>query len=244
MRALEFGRRVPGRSALAILWFDLGRFLTHVTCRLLYRLRVSGYEHVPSHGPVLAISNHQSLLDPIVNGAALRDRQFTPIARESLFRFRPFGLLIRSYGAVPLAKSGSDIAALRVAVAELAAGRCVLMYPEGTRSADGTMRPFEKGVMLLQRRAKVDVLPMGMEGASDAWPRGSRFPRLSGRIEVRVGEVIPASRLAALSPDEAKALLETTVDRLRLEARASLRERTRGRWPRLGSDLPLARAST
>ena len=54
MKRLQWSRRVPGRSALRILWWDFSRFVSATTLRLLYGLRVRGLEHVPTHGPVLS----------------------------------------------------------------------------------------------------------------------------------------------------------------------------------------------
>lgn len=224
-----------------ILWWDISRWISGMTLRILYGMRVRGVEHIPASGPVLFVSNHQSFFDPIINGAVVKDRQYTAIARESLFRFKPFAWLIRSYGALSVAGEASDTAAIKIALGELAAGRCILIYPEGTRSPDAAMREFQRGVLLLQRRAKVDVVPIGIDGASDTWPRHSKRPVLRGRIAVEAGPVIPAATLAALSADEAMDFLTREVDRLRLAARRAIRERTRGRWPSVGpGDEPAA----
>lgn len=231
MRRFQFAQRVPGGRPLRILWWDVCRTLTCAALRLLYRFRVRGLEHVPRRGPVLFISNHQSYLDPAIDSSIARDRQFTAIARESLFRFKPFGWLIRSIGAVPVAGDGNDAAAMRVALGELAAGRCILIYPEGTRSPDGRLQEFQRGILLLQRRAKVDVLPIGVDGGQDVWPRGRAAPLLRGRLAACAGPLITAARLAELGPDEALELLESEVDRLRLEARAMIRASSGGRWP-------------
>ncbi|MBL9120536.1 MAG: 1-acyl-sn-glycerol-3-phosphate acyltransferase [Phycisphaerae bacterium] len=245
MRRFQFRRRVPGGKMIRILWWDFIRFLSSGLLRILYRLRVTGIEHVPSTGPILFVSNHQSYFDPAINAMIATDRQFTAIAREKLFRFKPFGLLIRSIGALSVAGEGGDAAALKIALAELNAGRCILIYPEGTRSSDGTMQPFQRGVLLLQRRAKVDVVPVGLDGASDIWPRDRAKPLWRGRLAACAGPVIPASRLASMSADDAMELLESEVDRLRLQARAMIRERSGGRWPLRGpGDEPRKRANS
>lgn len=238
MKRFEYGRRMPGRSAPAIFWWDVVRYVTGLYLRVAYRFKVRGSEHVPAHGPVLFVSNHQSFLDPAITANAATDRPFRPFARESLFRFKPFGMLIRSFGALPVAGAGSDMAVMRVALSELAAGRCVHVYPEGTRSEDGRMKAFERGVLLLQRRAKVDVVPMGIDGACDAWPKGKSLPGLRGRIEVHIGPAISSARLAELGPEDALALLRGEVDRLRLAARASILERSGGRWPQRSDPNP------
>lgn len=209
-RRFEFSRRVPGRSAAAIVWFDFGRFVVASVLTILHRFRVIGRERIPARGPVLIVCNHVSYLDPMVVGSGMKDRQFSPIARESLFRFKPFGWLLRSYGCIPIRREGGDAAAMRAALGELEAGRCVVVFPEGTRSPDGSMQPFRRGVLLLLKRAKAAVLPMGVAGTFEAWPKGRR-PRLFGRIVLAVGEPIPSETLLTLPAEEILARLEREV---------------------------------
>lgn len=231
MRFLGAARRVPGRGAIAVAWFDLCETLFEVIVRVVYRLRVEGKGHVPRTGPAIFVSNHQSFLDPVANGCAVQDRQFTAIARRSLFRFPIAGWILRSWGAIAIDERRGEAESLRAALGELAAGRCVLIYPEGTRSEDGRLRPFRRGFMLLQRKSGADVVPMAIAGSIDAWPKGQRLPGLSGRVQVNVGPPILASELAGMAPDEALDRIRREVSQLLDEANAGLRRRTRGRWP-------------
>ena len=207
----QFARRVPGRSVLAIVWFDLGRFLVASWLTLFHRFRVLGRKRIPERGAVLIVCNHVSFLDPMVVGSGMKDRQFSPVARESLFRFKPFGWLLRSYGCIPIRREGGDAAAMRAALAELDAGRCVVVFPEGTRSPDGTMQPFRRGVLLLLKRAKASVLPMGVAGTYEVWPKGRSRPRLFGRVVLSVGEPIPSEELMAMPAEQTLATLERRV---------------------------------
>jgi 1-acyl-sn-glycerol-3-phosphate acyltransferase len=231
MRFLGAARRVPGRGAVAVAWFDLWETLFELLVRVVYRLRVDGKGQVPRTGPAIFVSNHQSFLDPVANGVAVQDRQFTAIARRSLFRFPPVGWLLRSWGAIAIDEKRGEAESLRAALAELAAGRCVLVYPEGTRSEDGRLKPFRRGFMLLQRKSGSDVVPMAIAGSIDAWPKGQSLPGLSGRVQVKVGAPIPASELASLGSDAALERIRLEVARLLEEANAELRRRTGGRWP-------------
>lgn len=240
IRALDHGRRAPGLGFLGTLWWDLWRGLCQLAYVLLWDLRARGLEHVPRDGPAIVVANHQSFLDPPAHGIALRDRPFRPIARASLFRSRIGGAWLRSVGVIPLKDEGGDAAAIREALDALKRGRIVLIYPEGSRSPDGAMMPFESGVSLIVRRAKVPVVPAAIEGAFDAFPRGRAVPRF-GRIAVRFGPAIPADEAARLFRDPRAGLAELhrRVDALRLECRADLRRRTQGALPRPGpGDLP------
>ena len=236
-RRLDFMRRCPGRPTAKVIWFDLCQIFCRTVLKLCYRFRITGEALVPPNGPCIFVSNHQSYLDPVINGCAVVDRQLTAMARERLFGFKPFAWLMRSYGAISLREEGGDLAAFRAAISELRAGRTVLLYPEGTRTRDGRMGEFLPGVALLVRRAGVPVVPMGIEGAFDVWPLRRRFPHFFGRIEVEVGTPIPPD---ALPRDEAalRALLRERVQEL-VDRRAAHLRRTGWRPRRIdGTGAP------
>jgi 1-acyl-sn-glycerol-3-phosphate acyltransferase len=154
-------------------------------------------------------------------------------ARETLFR-GVFGTLIRSLGALPVVGGGGDKAVMRAALSELEAGRCVLVYPEGTRTADGGLAPFKSGIALLLRRSNATIVPMGIEGAYDAWPRQASRPRWRRRVELEVGEPIEVESLLADGVPEAMRRLEREVDTLRRRCRERLRARCGPGYPAPG----------
>ena len=231
---LDFRRRVPGRSRLQVVWFDVCEKFCRWSLRLLYRFHIDGEERVPRSGATLFVSNHQSFLDPIINGCPMVDRQLTAIARESLFRFPPLAWLMRAYGAIPIKDDSGDAGAMKAALQELAAGRCVLNYPEGSRSDDGSIGEFTRGAGLLMRRARVQVVPMALEGATDVWPPSRTIPSLRGRLGRKVGEAIPPAELLKDGAEAALERVRAEVVRLRDELRAEMLRRSRGRWPRAG----------
>jgi 1-acyl-sn-glycerol-3-phosphate acyltransferase len=214
-------RRVPGRGFIAAAWWDFCAFCCWSALKICYGLRRVHRERVPRTGPILVISNHQSFLDPMINGVTVWDRQFTALARDTLF-VGPFGWLIRSVHAQPIKRSGGDLEAMRVAIKELESGRVVILYPEGTRSQDGQMLPFKRGVMLLIKRVKPTVLPMGVDGAFDAWPRGRKLPKFRGKVVCACGEPLDGAALAAMSEEEALATMHAAVSGAYAEARTEL----------------------
>ena len=214
----DYARRVPGRGILRAVWWDFGAFLCWSWLKLAYRLRRIHRERVPATGAILVISNHQSYLDPMVNGVTVWDRQFTALARDSLF-VGPFGWILRSVSARPIKRAGGDLEAMKCALAELEAGRTVILYPEGTRSPDGNMLEFKRGVLLLLKRAKPTVLPMGVDGTFEAWPRGRTLPRLRGNVVCVCGEPISGEELAKLDGAEALVAMHAAVSKAHDEAR-------------------------
>ena len=207
--------------------------------RIMHRWRRGDHVPLPAEGAILYVANHQSFYDPPAVGCEVWKRPPAFLARRTLFDNRFFGALIRFLNSIPLDQSGRGASAFRAALAELEAGRGVLIFPEGARTRDGTMKRFSPGLMLLVRRAKPWVVPVGIDGAYDAYPMGASRPRLGVPITTRIGEPIRAETLLAMSTEEALDHLRRRVEELRLACRAELRERTGGRWPEPGpADRP------
>lgn len=209
------------------------RPLVFILFTVIYRMRVTGARRLPP-GAVILVANHQSHLDPPLIGLAA-DRPLEYLARSGLFKNRGFAWLITGLGARPLDETGMDATGIRTALDRLAAGRALLVFPEGARSPDGAMRSFKRGTALLVRRAEAPVTPVAVEGAFDAWPRNRRWPRLFGaRVAVRFGDPIDPAALMADGPDAALRLLESRIDAMRRELRAHLRSMSRGSYPAPG----------
>jgi 1-acyl-sn-glycerol-3-phosphate acyltransferase len=234
---LQFRRRNPDRSAGGLLlWYTLVPVTVGWLFWLLWRFRIRGRRNVPRSGATIVISNHQSHLDPMMLGIATRDRAPRAMARRSLETNSPWPIpwILRvGIRVIFLERGAADPAAMRAALHELKHGRVATLFPEGTRSEDGCMRPFERGVWLLIKRGKASVLPVAVEGTGDAWPRNSR-PQWRGRIMVNIGKPIACETLLEMGVDKALPFLHAKVDALRAEARVEIRSRSKGKWPRPG----------
>jgi 1-acyl-sn-glycerol-3-phosphate acyltransferase len=153
---------------------------------VLFRVRCFGRIRIPTTGPVLVCANHQSFLDPVLVGLAC-DRRLNYLARESLFRVPLLRHLISFLDAIPIDREGLSLTGIRESLRRIRGGEMVLIFPEGTRTADGRVGPLEPGFCALARRGAVTVLPVGIDGAFDAWPRSTLFPRPSV-IHIHIGE--------------------------------------------------------
>ena len=173
-------------------------------------MRTYGRENIPSKGPFLLISNHQSYLDPVLCACPIR-RRVGFLARESLFTHWLFGGMIRSVGTIPLKLGEADLSAMRKVIDVLRQGRGVCLFPEGTRSADGKITPFKPGFGLLCRRGKAAVVPVVIDGAFESWPRHKKLFS-SGSIAVCYGKAISAEQAKEMG--DAK-LAEVLTDTLR-----------------------------
>ena len=156
-----------------------------VLLRLLARVEGRGVEHVPRDGAVMIVANHSSFLDPPLVGA-VTPRQLAFLAKEELFRIPLFGRLIHGLNARPLRRAGADPKALRTALRVLEEGRALLVFPEGTRGDEGTLRTPKAGAGMLAVLSGVPVVPVYIEGSGRVWPRGRTLPR-PGKVIVRFG---------------------------------------------------------
>lgn len=194
------------------------RPLVVAVMRLIWDLRARGAENVPRRGPVLLVANHSSVLDPpLIAGLAPRPVSF--LAKAELFAIPLFGALLRRLNARPLRREGADPAALRTALRLLKDDGALLVFPEGTRGEEGTLRPPKAGAGMLAVLSGAQVVPVYVEGSGRALPRGARLPR-PGRVTVSFG---PPMHFPPKSGEERKDHYEA-VSREMMTAIARLRE--------------------
>ncbi|HWB19630.1 MAG TPA: lysophospholipid acyltransferase family protein [Phycisphaerales bacterium] len=237
----DVSRRWPGRNVIALMfWWTFIAWVIRSFMKLAYRLRIEGVENVPERGPIIYISNHQSHFDPPLIGSIVRDRPFSPMARDTLFKIPGLAWFMRTIGTIPLKRGGSgDKAALARALEELHAGRTVLIFPEGTRTKDGAIGEFKPGVMLLVKRGMADVVPVAIEGVYDIWPAHSSCPGVRGTMMVKIGKRFMAEELLQMDAKDALERMKREIEVMRLELREKIRKRTGGTSPRQGvADMP------
>jgi 1-acyl-sn-glycerol-3-phosphate acyltransferase len=197
------------RSLPSRLWYDLARRTIHLGGILAYGLRHSGRRNIPQSGPVLVVSNHQSHFDPPLVGAGC-PRRMNYLARETLFDITPLRWLIRSLDAIPIDREGLGLAGMRESLRRLKRGEMVLIFPEGTRTRDGQIAPFQPGFTALAARSGAAILPVAIEGAYAAWPRWRKLPR-PGVIHVHYGPPLGAGEIAGRPERELMAEVEQRV---------------------------------
>jgi 1-acyl-sn-glycerol-3-phosphate acyltransferase len=177
------------RNLLLRAWWLFCQTNTVCIGAALFRFRGHGMANVPRTGGAILACNHQSYFDPVIACVTL-PRSITFMARDSLFRFRPFRWLIRSLHAFPVQRGTADMGAMKESLRRLKAGWILLVFPEGTRTRDGSVGTMRGGIALLAARAGVPVIPTLILGAFQAWPRDRAWPR-PWPIEVRYGRALP-----------------------------------------------------
>jgi 1-acyl-sn-glycerol-3-phosphate acyltransferase len=171
--------------------FRWGHRLTNLFCKVMGRLEARGVAHIPREGGVLIVANHISLLDPVIVGSAA-SREIHFMARSNVFGVPGLGKLITTFNAYPVNRGVPDLGALRKTISLLKNGNAVLMFPEGTRSVDGTLGKAHDGACFIARRANVPTIPVFHSGAEKMLPRGSKRLRRA-KLTVTFGEPIDFS---------------------------------------------------
>jgi 1-acyl-sn-glycerol-3-phosphate acyltransferase len=174
--------RILARFLQEILWR-----VTLFVNRRLFHLRVHGKERLPRRGPYLLVSNHSSHLDgpAIMAAQGIHYRRVHPFgARDYFFRGR-----VRSWLAgwllnmISIERDRLDLSSVKRCRKIAADGSILLIFPEGTRSLDGIMKPLKPGFGLIASYLGLPVVPVYIHGAYDALPKGHKWPR-RGRIHV------------------------------------------------------------
>ncbi|MEE2947705.1 MAG: lysophospholipid acyltransferase family protein [Verrucomicrobiota bacterium] len=156
--------------------------------RNLFRCRVYHPEHVPLNGPVILAANHESYLDPPLIGSSL-SRPVHYLARENLFSNRLFGPFLRGLNSVPVDRDGGSAKGLKNILERLLNGDAILIFPEGTRTKDGTIQPARAGIGLAILKSHAPVVPVRV-WAYNTYGRHRSVPR-PGMIAVKFGHPMP-----------------------------------------------------
>lgn len=156
-------------------------------CRILFGLTIHGAEKVPSEGPLIVASNHRHYADPVLVCVAV-PRRLQWMAKKQLFVF-PFRRFFEFIGSFPVDREGGGRGAIRAALAFLAEGWTLGIFPEGTHRGAGAAREAKSGVVVLAVRSGAPVLPVYVGKLPGP------LARLRGRrLHIFVGEPVEIDR--------------------------------------------------
>lgn len=180
-RPTEFSDRWATR------WGNINLRMQALICGLHYR--IEGAENLPD-GPCIIMSKHQSTWETISLRSILRPQQSWVLKKE-LMQIPLFGSGLRFVKSIPIDRSAGRRAVLKVVkegMERLAEGRCVIIFPEGTRTAPGQRRKYGIGGGVLAERSGADVIPIA-HNAGVFWRRRG-VQKYPGTIQVMVGPAI------------------------------------------------------
>ncbi|MHB1548199.1 MAG: lysophospholipid acyltransferase family protein, partial [Acidimicrobiales bacterium] len=217
----------------------LRRLVTLIN-RGVFRVTVEGADAVPGEGPVIIAPVHRSFID-FFFVAQVTPRKLHYMAKAELFTRPWFARFLASLGVFPVHRGSADRDALRRAQRVLDAGEVLVLFPEGERRVGPIVGSLHEGAAFLAARSDAPIVPVGIAGAVDVMPLGSKVPR-PAKVRLLVGDPIlpparsPGGRIPRSQVHETTEALARSLQ--------DLYDRTEGARDRLGRPGHDGRAQT
>ena len=177
--------------------YFLSRLFYKALLKTVFGLEIIGKGNLPKKGPYIIVSNHVSYADPAVVGVACNTSFVTFMAKRELFEVPVFGSWVKAVGCIPIERYSGSPAPLKKAVKKLKAGGVLGMFPEGTRSPDGSFRKAQPGIGIIVLKSGAPVIPCYIEGSREALPVGKKWP-VPHKIRATIGKPVDIPESLAL----------------------------------------------
>ena len=164
-------------------------------CLSWWGFEVRGLDHLPEDYPFILAPNHFSFMDPFLLVAALPRRVYRRIffvGYSAYFHGMVLGTVARLLRTIPIDQSRHLERAMQAAAEGLRRGMVLGIFPEGGRSNDGTVKQFRRGTGILARHLEVPVVPVGLWGSYEMWPRDGRFRAHAAAVVFGEAMCLPA----------------------------------------------------
>jgi 1-acyl-sn-glycerol-3-phosphate acyltransferase len=209
---------------LVVLLFSRQRAI-FVTSRILWspvvllisgvRLKITGRENAPGDRNCIYIANHESLFDIVVLVRAVPVALFF-LAKQELSKVPFLGWYMKAVGMILVDRGNREKSkkSMQRAAALINQGRNVVSFPEGTRSKTGEVMMFKRGSFVIAKEGQIDIVPIGISGASKVLANGS-FSLRPGVIRVNIGKPIAIRDFPNFSDEELAEFARGEVQKLK-----------------------------
>jgi 1-acyl-sn-glycerol-3-phosphate acyltransferase len=153
------------------LIYKISANIAAVIAKSVFWFRAYGTENIPHEGGCLIAMNHESYLDPPLAGISA-PRELFFLARKTLLNWPVIGRILPSLNVIPVDQERADMSALKTVIKQIRAGHGTVIFPEGSRTPDGTLQPAQPGAGLVIAKTRCPVIPARIFGARAAFPRG------------------------------------------------------------------------
>ncbi|WP_338749497.1 lysophospholipid acyltransferase family protein [Bacillus sp. FJAT-52991] len=174
-------------------------------------VHIQGQEHIPN-GPVLFICNHEGDFDiPALLGHV--DKPFGFISKVEVKKVPVVRDWMDIIGCIYINRNNrrDAVKMLRDGAEKLKAGHSLLIFPEGTRSLGGEMKPFKSGGFRIAKDANVPIVPVAIKGTSDMFEKNNRKKVTSGHLQI---EILPAIPFTIFEEYELKDVADLTQQKI------------------------------
>ena len=169
------------------MFYYVVRAICWLILKIFWRMKIIGIENLPQSGGLIIASNHVSYLDPAVLAASL-NRKIYFIAKKEVFKNTFVSFIFKNLNAISVDRGNADILAFKKAINILREEKVLGIFPEGTRSSNGELQELKLGAIKIAMKTGVPILPVGIIGTHEIYPRGIKFPILfRHKIMVKYG---------------------------------------------------------
>jgi len=169
------------------MFYSLVRAIAWIILKIFWRMEIIGIENLPESGGLIIASNHVSYLDPAVLAASV-NRKIYFIAKKEIFKNTFISFILKNVNAFPVDRKNIDIIAFKKAINILREEKVLGIFPEGTRSSNGELQELKLGAIKIALKTGIPILPVGISGTHEIYPRGIKFPILfKHKIIVKYG---------------------------------------------------------
>jgi len=211
---------ILGTIAIVLSLFDPSGNVPHLVARLWgkiqlritgTRVRIRGLENIDPQRSFILVSNHQSTFD-IFAFLGYLPIQFRWTAKAELFRIPFMGWAMSRIGYIPIERSSPKKAyrSMLRAAEVVRKGVSVIIFPEGTRSPDGNLQPFKKGVFLIALKSQAPILPITIQGASRIMRKGD-WRIYPGQVRIQIDPPIETAGAPAEKEEQLSQRVRSTL---------------------------------
>jgi 1-acyl-sn-glycerol-3-phosphate acyltransferase len=216
---------ILGTIAILLSLFDSSGNVPHRVARLWGKIQlritgtrvlIQGLENIDSQKSFILVSNHQSTFD-IFALLGYLPMQFRWTAKAELFRTPFMGWAMSRIGYIPIERDSPKKAyrSMLRAAEVVRRGTSIIIFPEGTRSPDGNLQPFKKGVFLIALKSQAPILPITIQGASRIMRKGD-WRTYPGQVRIQIDPAIetagtPAEKEEQLSRQVRSVLVKNLI---------------------------------
>lgn len=211
---------ILGTVAIFLSLFDSSGNIPHLVARLWgkiqlritgTRVRIQGFEQIDPEKSYILVSNHQSTFD-IFALLGYLPIQFRWTAKAELFHTPFMGWAMSRIGYIPIERDSPKKAyrSMLRAAEVVRNGVSVIIFPEGTRSPDGNLQPFKKGVFLLALKSRAPILPITIQGTSKIMRKGD-WRTYPGQVRIQIDPPIETAGTPALKEEELSQRVRSTL---------------------------------
>lgn len=192
-----FGPRKVALHRFTCFWASL-----YIWINPVWRVHVHGRQHIEHRQTYVLVANHLSLLDILIVFRLFRD--FKWVSKIEVFKVPVIGWNMRLNGYIPLRRGDREsvLAMFAACRRTIAAGSSVMIFPEGTRSLTGDMRPFKLGAFELAQETEVPIVPIVIKGTHNALPKHGFLLQGRHNISLSALPAVPVEVVMSMDAEE------------------------------------------